>query len=322
VTSFPKTVTLLGPQRLQPTVGPIIEDFDSPGTVSVITAGWQERESEDEELFEYVGADAVNLRLYQRALDIFQEDPELAEALHRRQRKLRDLQHLYRLRLDHLLDVVRELRHRPNVDPEILRWTSERAMSSVQALDRELLDRQAESSIEFDQRWSERERPAVRRHREEILSILSDSDIVVIAGGHVAVLLNRLRLFGIETMLADKNIVAWSAGAMVLGERVVLFHDRPPQGRGNAEVLEAGLSLYRGLIPFPHARHRLLLDQPERVMLISRRFHPLMCIAMDENALATNNGKKHEFVRAAEDSSWFLDGTAVQLGINGRIGKS
>ncbi len=308
----PKTITLLGPQRLQPTVGPIIEDFDPRGKVSVITAGWQERESEDEELFKYVGVDAVNLSLYQRALDVFQKDSELAEALHRRQRKLRDLQYLYRLRLDHLLDVVRELRHRPNVDPEILRWTSEKAMSSVRALDQELLDRQAESSFEFDQRWCEKDRPAVRRHRREILSILSDSDVVVIAGGHVAVLLNRLRLFGLETMLGAKNIVAWSAGAMVLGERVVLFHDRPPQGRGNAEVLETGLELYRGLIAFPHARHRLLLDQPERVMLISRRFHPLMCIAMDENAL----------VRRNDSASWSLAGTAVQLGLDGRIGAS
>ncbi len=44
---------------------------------------------------------------------------------------------------------------------------------------------------------------------------------------------------------------------MVVCETVVLFHDSPPQGAGNAEVLDAGLGLARGVIALPHARRRL-----------------------------------------------------------------
>jgi hypothetical protein len=46
----------------------------------------------------------------------------------------------------------------------------------------------------------------------------------------VAVLVNRLRLFGLGDLVADKTVFAWSAGAMAVSERVVLFHDDPPQG--------------------------------------------------------------------------------------------
>lgn len=106
----------------------------------------------------------------------------------------------------------------------------------------------------------------------------------MIAGGHVAVLLNRLRLFGVIELAEDKPIVAWSAGAMALGARVVLFHDSPPWGAGNAEVLEVGLGCYRGLLPLPDARHWLRLEDPARVALFARRFAPDLCAALDDGA--------------------------------------
>jgi hypothetical protein len=65
---------------------------------------------------------------------------------------------------------------------------------------------------------------------------------------------------------------------------VVLFHDMPPQGAGNSEVLESGLGLYPDLLPLPHARHRLRLDDPARVAEIARRYAPASCMAMDEGS--------------------------------------
>src|SRR5690606_41913723 len=65
---------------------------------------------------------------------------------------------------------------------------------------------------------------------------LDNVETVVITGGNVAILINRLRLFGLGNMLKAKNVVAWSAGAMALCDRIVLFHDNPPQGRRNPEV--------------------------------------------------------------------------------------
>ena len=78
---------------------------------------------------------------------------------------------------------------------------------------------------------------------------------------------------------------------MALGELVVLFHDSPPQGAGDAEVLAAGLRAYPGVLPLPHARRRLRLADPLRVALLARRFTPLSCVALDEGARLDWNGR-------------------------------
>ena len=98
------------------------------------------------------------------------------------------------------------------------------------------------------------------------------------------ILLNRLRLFDIGTLLADRNVVAWSAGAMALADRIVLFHDHPPQGAGIAEVADRGLGLFRGVIPLPNAGERLRLDDPQRMSLFARRFAPEQCVTLDRGA--------------------------------------
>jgi peptidase E len=79
-------------------------------------------------------------------------------------------------------------------------------------------------------------------------------------------------------------LIAWSAGAMACSERVVLFHDNPPQGAGNAEVLEGGLGLLPELVPLPHAHRRLQLDDQARIALFARRFAPHRCVALDDGA--------------------------------------
>ncbi len=304
----PASVTLLGPQRLAPMVDEVIADLALDGPLAVVTAGWQEREPEDEELNLHLGGRGVNLALYQRALTVHRDDGELAEALHRRQRKLKDLQEMYRLRLSHALDVVRELHHRTAVSTDIMVWTSERAMSAVRELDQEHLAKQAEMHDRFTELWQPHERPAVVRHRAELADILAHCRGVFIAGGHVAILVNRLRLFGLAELMAGKTVVAWSAGAMSLGRKVVLFHDRPPQGRGYAEVLEPGLGLTAGLIPFPHARHRLTLNEPDRVTRLARRFEPDLCVAMDEGAR----------IDWTPDSGWQPRAGIVHLGADGQ----
>jgi hypothetical protein len=109
----------------------------------------------------------------------------------------------------------------------------------------------------------------------------------VIAGGHVAVLLNRLMMFDILGLTGDRPIIAWSAGAMVLTERVVLFHDHPPYGPPIAEVLDTALGVARGLVVLPHPRLRLRLDDAERVATLARRFSPAVCVALDHGARIT-----------------------------------
>ena len=97
-----------------------------------------------------------------------------------------------------------------------------------------------------------------------------DCDAIVIAGGHVASLLNRLALFDMLALAAGKPIIAWSAGAMVLTERIVLFHDYPPYGSDIAQVLDAGFGLAPGVVVLPDPRRRINLDDARPASSASR----------------------------------------------------
>lgn len=299
---------LLGPQRLLPVLADAVETVGVRGRVAAVTAGWQEREAEMDELSEHLGSGVVNLRLYRRAEEVFSEDRDLFTAYRERQDRLRRLQEIYRLRLGYAMDAARRLLRRSG-DRDLLDPARESAVAAVRALDAEHLDRLAAVHSAFRERWRPDERPAVARHREEIGEILAGCTALAVAGGHVAVLLNRLRLFGVGGLLGDRPLFAWSGGAMVVSERVVLFHDSPPQGRGNAEVLASGLGIARGVLPLPHARRRLRLEDRPRVELLARRFADSICVAMDEGARLEGDGR----------GSWTPSGGALQLRPDGSV---
>jgi peptidase E len=121
----------------------------------------------------------------------------------------------------------------------------------------------------------------VARHVREVAALMGSCGALAIAGGNVAVLVHRLRLFGVQTMVRRHDVFAWSAGAMACSEEIVLFHDDPPQGAGRPEVFGEGLGLVRGVLPLPHASKRLRLGDRLRVSTFARRFAPLACVAMD-----------------------------------------
>lgn len=302
------SLTLLGPQRYEPILRAEFDRLGVEGQVSVITAGWQEREGEIDELAEHLGRPVVDLRLHARTEIVFENDRELFEAARARQDTLRAIQRLYRYRLDFVLEPARELMRRGGDDPDLLDRERESAIEAIRLLDREHLQRASEVHRDYEHRWRPARRPAVIEQRQEIEEILGQSAALAIAGGHVAVLANRLRLMGIADLVGQLPVFAWSAGAMALGERIVLFHDSPPQGAGNPEVLDAGLGLYRGVLPLPHAKHRLRLDDPVRVSLFARRFAPDTCVPMDAGASIRREG-----------FGWSRGQTTLELTADGRV---
>jgi Peptidase family S51 len=284
-----RPITLLGPQRNQPVIAGAIERMGVDGPLAVVTAGWQEREEEVDELAEHVRRPVTNLRLYGRAEEVFLDHPEIFLAHRQRQDTLKALQRFYRLRLDFVLEPARRLLRRHD-RPDLLEKEQESALEAIRALDGHHLRRVRQIHGSFRRRWSGRIRNATASHREELRSVLESSAAVAVAGGHVAVLLNRLRLFEIQSLVEGLPVVAWSAGAMALAEKVVLFHDRPPQGAGNAEILDMGLGLFEGVLPLPHARTRLKLEDPVRVGLLARRFAPAACVTLDEGSWLHRDG--------------------------------
>lgn len=274
---------LLGPQRHVPLVREAVASLlpeDDAGLLAAVTAGWEEREAEDQELRDHVRRPLVNLAVWARVERIFQEDPELFAAMRQRHDTLRGLQELYRLRLHGQMEALQELFRRSADDPLLLAERHD-ALVMLQGLDDQHIARVQAVHHEFEARWRPAERPSVLRQRAELRSILGEASCLLIAGGHVAVLLHRLRLFDVLGLHGDRPVVAWSAGAMALCERIVLFHDTPPQGSAHAEVMEAGLGLVPGLVALPHAQKRLRTDEPRHVELFARRFQPAQCVLLD-----------------------------------------
>jgi len=273
---------LLGPQRRPTLEGVTRSLFPGPGLagpVATITAGWQEREPDDAELTALLsaGGGAVNLGLYRRWLDVQDRDPEYFAGERELAAVLAELQELYLLRLDYALRAVYAVQRRAG---QAGAAAVEDAVAAVRELDAAHLRRVNGARSEFFQRLSPHDRPVIAGHRAEVSAVLADAAALVIAGGHVGVLAEVLHLFNVAAAIGSP-VIAWSAGAMALADRIVLFHDRSPQGPGHAEVYGSGLSLLRDVVLLPHARARLLLDDTPRMAVFARRFAPARCVLLE-----------------------------------------
>ena len=278
-------IILLGPQRPNTNLGTAIVEAALPdGPLAVVSAGWQEAEGDIEDIHELVRRPLHDLRLYQRAEEVFTAAPELLLAYRERQDRLQILQRLYRLRLRRLLNAARQML-RAMAQPSLVEAEQRHAIAQLRALDRHHMRRVAKVNEEFDAEFDVAKHESLARHAAEITGILDSVETVVITGGNVAILINRLRLFGLADMLRAKHVVAWSAGAMALCDRIVLFHDNPPQGRRNPEVFGPGLGLVRRQVLFPNARTRLRTSDRVRMQLLGRRFAPAACVTLDSGAM-------------------------------------
>jgi peptidase E len=275
---------LLGPQSPKPGLRQAAAAIGADGPIVVISAGWRDSEGDIEELQEEFDRPLQDLMIYHRAEEIFAREPELRALQRERQDKLQELQELYRLRLGPTITAARKLM-RATTQPELLRLEQRAAIAQVRALDRHHLRRIQAIHHEFDLRRAQLHLPAATAEREAVQRQLAGAALVLITGGHVAVLLNRMRLFRLGELLAEKSLIAWSAGAMALSERIVLFHHNAPQGRRDAELLDAGLGIVRRRVLLPHARTRLDWSNRKRMALFSRRFAPAACCTLDEGSL-------------------------------------
>jgi hypothetical protein len=261
-------ITVLGPQR-RPTVTAL-----PPGTLAAtVTAGWREREAADAELTSLLGGHTVNLRLYGRWLDVLDADPELADAERNHRAVLEELQELYALQVERAgqaMDATRRTATRPRIRDGAL----SDAEAALRLLDERHLDRVTAVRADFEAAWRPGERDAVARHRAEVRAALDRAGVLVLTGGHVAALLHVLRLFAVTPGPAD--VLAWSAGAMALTDRVVLFTD------GRAETYARGLGLLPDTVLLPHARRRLPMDDPVRLGVLARRYAPARCVVLDD----------------------------------------
>lgn len=303
---------LLGPQPRYETLNVALSKLDLSGPVALITAGWETDEQEDDELRQAIPIPCINLNLFTRTEQLFSDDPELIQSLQSRQDELRHLRNAYNERLHHQLKAARQVIRR---DERLIDLMSEResAIEMVRQLDRQYFVRTSQIIDRYEEQLKIADRPHVQNHRREIRKLLDGVSALLISGGHVAIILNRLRIFGILEMRPELPIIAWSGGSMALADQVVFFHDSPPQGAGNPEVLRAGMGIFQDVLPLPDAKSRLRLDDEARVELFARRFQRFNCVILDEQTiLERTNGL---WASADDDSATCLGacGTVVDF---------
>lgn len=278
------TTVLLGPQRFMTTAGTTLRALEVEGPVATITAGWEEREDQDEELNHVLDGRGRNLRLHHRLFDVLDKDERFAAAALTFRDRHDELLSFYRLRLEGALQTVYAVQRRSSAH-----GTAEAALTdaidAVRRLDDWYSTELKSLYREIDARAPAAESEVIAWHRGELAGMLADSAALVITGGHVGMLLRTLRLFALP--ISDElPVIAWSAGAMALTSRVVLFHDYAPQGSHEAEVYDRGLGRVPGVIALPHARRRLRLDDRARCAVLARRFPDHRLLLLDDGTSA------------------------------------
>ncbi len=275
---------LLGPQRPVRNLHDAIAKAGLPdGRIAVISAGWQEADGDIDDVQDIVNRSLVDLTLYHRAEEVFAADGGLRDAYRERQDRLIELQRLYRTRLRYLMLAARHTM-RAEGGSAAIAAELRHAISQLRALDRHHLRRIRAINADYAATFDVQQRESLAQHAEAIGTLLNDCETIMITGGNVVVLLNRLRLFGVDRLLRDKHLIAWSAGAMVLSDRIVLYHDRTPEGRREPEVLGTGAGVIPRYVFMPDAKRRLRLSDTVRIDLLCRRFGPASCVTLDSGA--------------------------------------
>jgi len=146
------------------------------------------------------------------------------------------------------------------------------------------------AGLEFDPYWNELRRQLIKR--------ILQSNVIVLPGGSPSTLLVGFRFFRLEGVLTEAlrrgtSFFGTSAGAMVLGRRVVIFHDhREP--REEFQLLENGVGLLEGLQIFPHCTDRVQTEDPANLAYLAARFDDRSCIGLNAGSvleLVPENGR-------------------------------
>lgn len=290
-------LVLLGPQHPRPNLPAVLDELGTGGPIGVISAGWRHDEAQLDTLEHAVQRPVLPLPLYRWFEELEPGARELCAAWHGRQARVRAFKRAYGIELRAALQVQARLEEGTGRDRVVFDQELAYAHELLRQLDSRALVRLDELRAAHPRTLQPWRDPAVRQRHEQARELLERTEVLCIAGGHVAILLNRMQFFGIHHLLRDyledgRTLVAWSAGAMALTERIVLFYDDPPEGPGDPELLDRGLGLVPGVVLLPHARRRLRLRQTERMGRMASRFLPRRCLTLE-------NGSALELVEGA-----------------------
>jgi hypothetical protein len=133
------------------------------------------------------------------------------------------------------------------------------------------------AGLGFDSLWHEQ--------REVMSKFLLEGSLIALTGGDPAKLLIALRFFRLQPVLLEAvrrgaHVFGSSAGAMVLGRRVVIFHERRAP-RQEFQLFDNGIGLVGGFQVFPHVNDRLQTDDTNNLAYLAARFRHRICLGLN-----------------------------------------
>lgn len=276
------SLTILGPERPEGALPGVLQKHGVTGPLALVSAGWRYDEARDEPLRAAVPNEIRNLRLYDRFRTIEHEAPDLISRYTAKQDAIRRVKQRYRMRVQTgLASATALFAEHGDIT---CRWFLQ-AIRHLQETDELFLAEARALHDRFELEAKPGDHPLVRKEREAIREELSGCVALLVAGGHVGVLRNRCFFFDLGPVLNHRPLYAWSAGAMLMTERVLLYHDRTAYGPGTAEFLDQGFGLLRNTVFLPHARERLDLENIRNLTVLAHRLAPRRVIGLENGAV-------------------------------------
>lgn len=304
------SITIIGPERPDPVLPQLLKRDGIRGPVALISAGWRQDESRDEPLRAALGVTIHNLGLYKAFQEVERHAPELASVYTKKQAELQKLRLRYHDAIVAALGGCMKL-YAGRRDPDCP-WFKQ-AVQHLRDVDALWVNEADRLHRGFEEEAHPLRHRLVRAEISRIADILRGCQAVLIAGGHVGVLRNRLLFFAMDRILSGQRIYAWSGGAMVLCDRILLYHDFTPYGVGTAEVLDRGMGLLPEVWLLAHARQRLDLGNQNALAVMTARLGPQRVLGLENGAIL--EGSRLESKGRPDSAFQFeKDGSIRELG--------
>lgn len=152
--------------------------------------------------------------------------------------------------------------------------------------------------------------PAWRAAQERLERRILAANSIILFGGHLDLLLDALRFFRLRDVLAEAlrrgtQLVAMSAGAMVLCERVIIYNDFATKRR-DFQLYDRGLALVRDIQLFPHCTERIQTDDPDNLAYLARRFRHHACVGLNQRSFLLFEPGVHKAASVGEDDCVYV----------------
>ena len=182
-------IYIMGPQSPNPNLPEVLEKNLPEGSLCVISTGWRHDEEDIDALESDLDRELTCIPLYRWFDSLGAKEPALSKQHAERQRLIRKFKKMYRMHLHTLLDLWQETQDWQ--EDGFFDAEEEQACKAVQNMDKHALERLENLRGLFPDLAKPWTHPSAAPYYSKIKEAFEKSSGLLIAGGHVAILLGR-----------------------------------------------------------------------------------------------------------------------------------